>query len=336
MAAQTGADSAAVRALAVIGSDLYVGGDFIKNWAATLSLNRIARYDTIGQAWHPLAENGIGGASSNVFALAVSGSDLYVGGLFIQTTDNTTPGLNATARYSGGAWSALAENGLNNNARALAVSGSDVYVGGDFTGTSDGTTTGLKYIARFSTSDNAWHALAENGLNAKVNALAVIGSDLYVGGLFIQTTDNTTPGLNAIARYSGGAWSALAENGLKKASAIGVVYALAVSPSGDLYVGGDFIKTIDNTTPNLNFIARYSGGVWSALNGHGLDSIVRAIAVTATDLYAGGEFSAASDSSVTALFFIARHGPGTTAVTLASFQAAPAFDLWAWLAGWLR
>ena len=234
MAAQTGADSAAVRALAVIGSDLYVGGDFIKNWAATLSLNRIARYDTIGQAWHPLAENGIGGASSNVFALAVSGSDLYVGGLFIQTTDNTTPGLNATARYSGGAWSALAENGL------------------------------------------------------------------------------------------------------KKASAIGVVYALAVSPSGDLYVGGDFIKTIDNTTPNLNFIARYSGGVWSALNGHGLDSIVRAIAVTATDLYAGGEFSAASDSSVTALFFIARHGPGTTAVTLASFQAAPAFDLWAWLAGWLR
>jgi hypothetical protein len=82
-----------------------------------------------------------------VWALAVSGSDLYVGGYFEQTGDGTVA-LHRIARYSGGAWSALPNNGLSNTVWALAVSESDLYVGGDFIKTADGTAT-LNHIAMF-------------------------------------------------------------------------------------------------------------------------------------------------------------------------------------------
>ena len=65
---------------------------------------------------------------------------------------------------------------------ALAVSGSDLYVGGWFSQTGDGTLTNLGYIARYDTTANTWHALPRQGLDSGVYALAVVGSDLYVGG----------------------------------------------------------------------------------------------------------------------------------------------------------
>jgi hypothetical protein len=88
-------------------------------------------------------------------------------------------------------------------------------------------------------------------LDKVVEVLAVMGSDLYVGGAFTQTADGTVTNLSYIARYScDGKWSTLANNGLDY-----YVYALAVSGS-DLYVGGRFTQTGDETVPNLNNIAR--------------------------------------------------------------------------------
>jgi hypothetical protein len=138
-----------------------------------------------------------------VYALAVMGSDLYVCGDFSQTADwpPTVTNLNNIAKYSGGAWSALANHGLNYGARALAVSGSDLYVGGAFSQTADWPTTvkNLNKIAKY--SGGVWSPLANNGLNEEaVWALAVSGSDLYVGGSFTQTDDGAVTNLNHIAR----------------------------------------------------------------------------------------------------------------------------------------
>ena len=69
------------------------------------------------------------------------------------------------------------------------MSGSDLYVGGQFGQTGDGTLTNLGYIARYDITANAWNALPKHGLNRWVYALAVSGSDLYVGGDFTQTGD---------------------------------------------------------------------------------------------------------------------------------------------------
>jgi trimeric autotransporter adhesin len=299
----TGLDNI-VFALAVMGSDLYVGGLFKQTADGTVThLNNIARYSG-GGTWSALTNNGL---DNCVFALAVMGSDLYVGGLFKQTADGTLTNLNNIARYSsGGTWSALTNNGLNGYVRALAVSGSDLYVGGGFTQTADGTVTHLNNIARNS-SGGTWSALTNNGLNNAVYALAVMGSDLYVGGGFTQTADGTMKLLNKIARYSGGStWSALTNNGLGGSYS---VEALAVIGS-DLYVGGWFTQTADGAVTNLNNIARYSGGAWSALPHNGFNEKVYALAVSGSDLYVGGWFTQTADGAVTNLNNIARYSGG--------------------------
>jgi len=134
--------------------------------------------------WTPFAKRGLNGV---VYALAVSGGDVYVGGAFTQTADGNVTNLNNIAKYSGGAWSPLSNDGLNNEVYALAVSGSDLYVGGAFTETADGVVKDLNSIAKY--SDGAWTPFAHKGLNDGVLAIAVSGSDLYVGGGFTMTAD---------------------------------------------------------------------------------------------------------------------------------------------------
>ncbi len=176
-----------VYALAVSGSDLYVGGDF-SNAAGIAEADYVARWN--GSAWSALGSNGAGnGALSYIVdALAVSGSDLYVGGDFTNAAGIAE--ADYVARWNGSAWSALGSNGagdgaLNGSVNALAVSGSDLYVGGGFANAAG--IAEADYVARWNGS--AWSALGSNGagngaLNDSVHALAVSGSDLYVGGEF--------------------------------------------------------------------------------------------------------------------------------------------------------
>src|SRR5207237_6392188 len=76
--------------------------------------------------FNPPGTNGI------VYAIAVSGSDVYVGGNF-----TTAGGVSAhyIAKWNGSTWSALGNgmDGTNPYVYAIAISGSDVYVGGNFT-----------------------------------------------------------------------------------------------------------------------------------------------------------------------------------------------------------
>ena len=80
-------------------------------------------------------------------------------------------------------WHSLSSRGLSHKmVFALAVVGSDLYAGGEFAQTGDGAITDLGNIARYNTTTGTWHALSNQGLNDDVRALAVVGSDLYVGG----------------------------------------------------------------------------------------------------------------------------------------------------------
>jgi hypothetical protein len=239
------------------------------------------------------------GLDRQVDALAVIGSDLFVGGDFTRTNDFAVWNLNYIARYTSGAWYPLANNGLNAAVHALAVSGSDLYVGGVFTQSADGSVKNLNHIACY--SGGAWYPLANNGLDIGVAALAVSGSDLYVGGAFTQSADGSVKNLNNIARYSGGAWLSLAHNGLNNG-----VFALTASGS-DLYVGGVFTQSADGSVKNLNNIARYGSGDWSALAHDGLNNGVYALTAIGSDLYIGGGFTQSADGSVTNLNRIARY-----------------------------
>jgi hypothetical protein len=63
-----------------------------------------------------LLNNGLRGG---VNALAVSGNDLYVGDSFTQTAEDAVPNLKKIARFSGGKWLALSNDGLGANVNKL-------------------------------------------------------------------------------------------------------------------------------------------------------------------------------------------------------------------------
>jgi len=241
-----------VHALVAAGSDLYAAGYFTGTGDDSINdLGHVARYDTAGDSWKALPNQGLNG---NAYVLAVDGDDLYAGGNFYQTGDGAVTKLGNIARYdsTSSAWYALPNQGLNDTVTALLVSGSDIYVGGVFNQTGDGSLTNLGGIARFDTIDGTWHAFPNQGLNDQVYAFFEQNEYLYVGGAFDQTGDGLLIELGYIALYDtlSQTWQALPNQGFNS-------WVYTFTPvDDDLYVGGEFNQSGDHTVPGLGHIAR--------------------------------------------------------------------------------
>ena len=326
--AGNGALNSTVRALTVSGTDLYVGGDFT-NAAGIATADYIAKWN--GSSWSALGSNGAndGAISDLVLTLAASGTNLYAGGLFTNAA-----GIGAAdhiAKWNGTGWSALGSNGAGDgainywtcgpselcqpNVRALAVSGADLYVGGDV-----GDVAGIPtadYVVKW--NGVAWSALGSNGagdgaITDQVDALAVAGSSLYVGGVFTNAAGIASA--DELAKWNGSAWSALGSNGAGDgALSGGEVEAIAVSGT-DVYAGGWFLNAAG--AGPADYVAKWNGSAWSALgsNGAGDGAIsnlvvhqgVAALAVSPSDLYVGGDFLNAA--GIAAADFVARWSLG--------------------------
>jgi hypothetical protein len=266
-----------VNGVAVGGTSVYAVGYFTS--AGGTAANRVARWND--GTWSALG-SGIGGVTSDdntgvdptVYAVAVSGNNVYVGGDF-----TTAGGIVASnvAVWNGSIWLPLG-SGMNAPVYALAVSGSNVYAGGRFTVAGGVTAT---YVAVW--NGHAWSSLRDNfgnGTSGDVTALAVSGTTVYVGGRFTSAGSAFTA--NYIAVWNGHVWSNLG-SGMDS-----VVWALAASGS-NLYAGGHF--TMAGGAPAKS-VALWNGSGWLPL-GSGMDFDVYALAVSGSNLYAGGHFTAA-------------------------------------------
>ena len=296
-----------VRAIAISGTDIYIGGDIGGG------LNNVAKWN--GTAWVALDQ----GLAGRVSAIAVSGTDVYVGGSFTEVGAGgvAVTGLNNIAKWNGTAWSAL-DMGLFNSVSsavfAIAVNGSNVYVGGSFlaVGTGGTAVSDLNYIAKW--NGTAWSAL-DKGLNNFVNVITANGTDLYIGGGFnnVDQTATSVPGLNYIAKYNTLtlAWSAL-DKGLNA-----IVNSITLSGS-DIYVGGEFtgVGTGGTAVSGLEHITKWNGTAWSALD-MGLNGVIYATAVSGTIVYAGGVLTdVPPPTSVAGLSYIAKYNTPTICPTV--------------------
>jgi hypothetical protein len=261
-----------VRAIAVSGTDVYVGGGFT-NAGGIEEADYIARWD--GSSWHALGS----GLTGSVEAIAVSGSNVYVGGRFV------TAGGNANcvkiARWDGSTWHAVG-GGLSktNTVYAIAVSGSDVYIGGDFANA--GGIQEADRIVRWDGSN--WHALG-NGLTHElgascVYAIAVSGSNVYAGGNFTDAGGDSDA--DYIARWDGSNWHALGSGIHTYPSSV-----MAIAAEGtDIYVGGTFVNAGDNE--DADKFARWDGSAWYAVGNSSPLSSVYAISIEGDEIYIGG------------------------------------------------
>ncbi|MFA6980350.1 MAG: hypothetical protein WC209_13600 [Ignavibacteriaceae bacterium] len=229
-----------VATLAISGNTLYVGGYFSQIGGAaagdTLRNNLAALDATTGSVlpWNP-------NSGGSVYALALSGSTVYVGGSF-STIDGQTRNQIAALDASTGnatAWNPNANLAL---VKSLAVSGSTVYAGGNFTQIGS---TPRNYIAAISTADTgsvtSWDPNITGAISPEVDAIVVNGSTVYVGGLFGQVGASTRVNVAAIDASTGSATS-------WNPSADGSVYALlADQVNQKIYLGGVFSDVLDKT-----------------------------------------------------------------------------------------
>jgi hypothetical protein len=291
-----------VRALAVSGGKVYVGGTFSYPGQPTIGgqpRNFIAAVDSatgLATEWNP-------DANSTVFTLAVDQGVVYAGGFFTSIGGQPRNRIAALDVASGlaTAWNPDA----NNIVEALALVGNTVYAGGTF------TSIGGQARNRIAALDGTTGTATDWNPNASsvVGTLAVSGSTVYAGGTFTAIGGQPRNRVAALGIADGLATS-------WDPNANGSVRCLAVS-GGTVYAGGFFsgiggqarsrIASLDATT-----------GLASAWNPSA-DSTVWTLALGDGTLYAGGDFTILGGQTCPYLAGVLKDFP--TATLLSTFTA---------------
>jgi hypothetical protein len=229
--------NAEVRTLAVSGGTVYAGGDFTAVGGGDgIETSRfgLAAFDSSGNVttWDARA--------IPVYALAVSGTTVYVGGGFTQAAGATTRNRLAAFDISGNltSWNP----GANGNVWALAVSGSTVYAGGDFTYAGNGTGTSYRpRIAAFDDGGNvtSWSPGVEGTTTPIVRAIMVSDATVYAAGAFMWAGGYGT-GTQVVRKYLA-AFDATGDVLPWNPGANGKVNAFAMYGS-TVFAGGEFTQ----------------------------------------------------------------------------------------------
>ena len=230
-------------------------------------------------------------AQVNAIASMPDGS-FVVGGQFSQY-HGTTANRIARVDCSGALVSSFATGtGFpTGSVNALVVSGTDIYVGGNFTSYNG---TNAKNLVKLNTTGNlvsTFTAYQGTGLNGVVQAVALVGSNVYAGGLF--TAYNGTTATRIAAFDSTGVLVSSFSTGTGFNN---TVYSLAPSDNG-IYVGGSFSTYNGSSATNFTKLDT-TGAIIAGFSGTLMNTNdVMALVVTGTTagndemVYAGGKFT---------------------------------------------
>jgi hypothetical protein len=217
-----------------------------------------------------------------------SAGNLYIVGSFTSVNGDST--IRYVAKWNGTTWSGLGGN-LNGGAYTIEIdSSNNVYVGGGFTTAYNGTFASpitVSNTGRLAKWDgSSWSSIATIS-GGTVYDLDSHGTDLYVAGDLLTSVNSTTVGYVFRLDNSAGTYTLDTMLGGVNSGAFTVKYY-----NGQIYVGGTFTRTTDNTVTNK--FVRYSLATpgWSAVPASGnFDNYVLSSVVLNNTLYFGGNFT---------------------------------------------
>jgi hypothetical protein len=282
-----------INAFSVVGSNLILGGAFtqIVEGVSTRNLSGLALINTVtgslSTEWNP-------NVSGEVFALAASGTELFVGGSFsavggishVGVAQVSAAGVGSVTSWNPGLSTLLAGQGVY----AITTDASQVYLGGKFD-----TVSGLSRINLFAADKNTgvinsnWNPKANNKVRVVVHGNGV----LYTGGDFTAIGSKNRKNLVAVNESTGSATNF-------QFDVDGPVYALSLNGS-NLLVGGKFSKIASTSRNSIGEISLNSNTdsltSWDpniTLNGGNATGSVRTILDrSASQVLVGGLFNRA-------------------------------------------
>lgn len=278
--AWTGRVNGRVLAMALVGSTLYVGGEFTQAGSGasagmpTARLN-LAAFAAADGALLPVAA---GGADAPVHVLAAAGTTLYAGGEFATFNGVTRARLAAlnTTTDAVTTWNP----GADAPVRAIvpAADAASVYVGGAFANAGGAARAFVAQIDASTGAATAWNP----GANAVVAALALAGDTLYVGGAFTQLGGGVRNRAGAVHRSTAAlaSWDPNADD---------VVQAFSIAGT-TVYLGGQFLNVGGKTRLHAASVDATSGALttWHPA----FNDPVRTMVATPDRVAVGGSFEA--------------------------------------------
>ncbi len=319
---------AQVYAIASVGNDVYVGGDF--NYAGNVSANGIARWD--GSQWHQLGTNfdsngvfdspfnGSAGLVKTLLKITRNGQPyLVVGGNFEQIGDrNGVVDAENIAVWNPGSqtWINLDFGIGGTSVNALARLDDDdlnILVGGNFQSNASESESDvtLNNLARWSFFPPSWHPISvvdgagEVGLEDDVQEIIKVGNGYYIGGQFVDVGGVTVNHITKMVfegDFTQARFSALKPAGGTAGIDVDFSRVTALAADQDyLYVSAENFTSAGGVS--VNNIARWhlTNETWSPL-GTGLTGnfgqhYADALVVFNNQLYAGGDFDEAGGIS---------------------------------------
>jgi trimeric autotransporter adhesin len=267
----------------------YIAGGFSRvGGVARSNAAHILANDTVDPNWNP-------DLNSTVYAIALSGNTVYLGGDFNGTDAvNGTLTRNYAAAVDATTGIATSWNpDLSSDVFAIGVSGSIVYLGGYFSGADSVGTATRNYLAAVDATTGAINNSWNPDANGEVNAIAVDGSTVYIGGDFAGSTaiDGAARNYAAAVNATSGALSAWNPDANEE------VDSLAVSGSV-VYLGGNFEgpDSMNGSVERDGVAAVNATSATVTSWNPGVEGNVYAIDVNGGTVYIGGDFEG-SDSA---------------------------------------
>jgi hypothetical protein len=193
------------------------------------------------------------------------------------------------------------------------------FIGGEFTYVGGVARSGLAHINSDATLDMSWDPepacdsscpTLPTGVPAEVDALAVSGGELFVGGSFSSIGDQSVSDLAAVSTSGSGvvdaSWAPDPSCAYADASCVNTLVVLG----SELFVGGYFTAIGGQSLSNLAELSTSGTGAADATWDPDPNGVVFSLVLSGSELFAGGGFTSIGGQSRSELAELSTQGSG--------------------------